>query len=80
MKSYITIRHINKSAIVRNAAIDLLLKEKLIECGDFLTNHSKRTSTSYQAYLKLLPPEDNTNDSEEYVKRIQFLLSLSKVD
>ncbi|CAF4216538.1 unnamed protein product, partial [Rotaria sp. Silwood2] len=80
MKSYITIRNINKSATIRNAALKFLLDEKLIEYGNFLINQTKRTSTVYQAYLKLLPPQDNTNHSTSYVKRMKFLLSLSKLD
>lgn len=80
MKSYSSIRGINKSAAIRNAAMNFLLNEKLIECGNFLTSQTKRSQTSYQGYLKLLPPKDNTNNSSEYVKRMKFLLSLSKLD
>jgi hypothetical protein len=80
MKSYPSIRGLNNSAAVRNAAMKFLLNEKLIECGGFLTNQKKRTQTSYRAYLKLLPPPDNTHNPNEYVQRMKFLVSLSKLD
>ncbi|CAF3779290.1 unnamed protein product [Rotaria sp. Silwood1] len=80
MKSYITIRNINKSATTRNAALKFLLDEKLIEYDNFLINQTKRTSIVYQAYLKLLPSQDNRNHTTEYMKRKKFLSSLSKLD
>ncbi|UJR12514.1 hypothetical protein I4U23_016689 [Adineta vaga] len=80
MKSYPTIRNVNNSANLRNSAISYLMNEKLVECGEFLTNEGKRTKTIYQAYLKLLPPDDDTNNSNEYRERMEFLTSLTKLD